>query len=431
MPADSDGFATLTARHGCKCLPDVSITVEDCLAAISSEIGASNILSASRMNKAVVVFVKEESMVHHLVEVGLSVGDVFLPVLPLTSPSKRVTLSNVPPFISNDSLERMLSRYGKIMMPIKMIPLGVKNPDLKHVMSFRRQTALILNAEFQYLDVSVKLTLAGKDYTIFISTESMKCFSCGVYGHTKLNCTNKKVTEQSETEPKTPLEQVNPAMENYNQDGRDKTDQRAESDSLSKNDANPKEDAVISHAENVGECSLNANVRSAASGGSETVAAGNSESERPMEPDELVGVADSESRDSQASVGLSQLDVDQLSEGGEAQSIDINSDSEESDVADYFTDVSSQGSSAEKKCSLQIKPPYYTVQQINDFLNDTFNQRGPKLEKHFSDLQLFVDSCAVVMRKASLEELDQPKRYRLKKHVSAVKKRLNVCRKKH
>ncbi len=210
-----------------------------------------------------------------------------------------------------------------------------------------------------------------------------------------------------------------------------KTDQRAESDSLSKDDANPKEDAVISHAENMEECSLNANVRSAASGGSETVAAGNSESECPMDPDELVGVADSESWDSQASVGLSQLDVDQLSEGGEAQSIDIHSDSEESDVVDYFTDVSSQGSSAEKKCSLQIKPPYYTVQQINDFLNDTFNQRGPKLEKHFSELQLFVDSCAMVMRKASLEELDQPKRYRLKKHVSAVKKRLNACRKKH
>ncbi len=48
-------FAALTARHGCKCLPDESITVEDCLAAISSEIGARNILSASRMNKAVVV----------------------------------------------------------------------------------------------------------------------------------------------------------------------------------------------------------------------------------------------------------------------------------------------------------------------------------------------------------------------------------------
>ncbi len=40
MPADSGGFATLTAWHGCTCLPDVSITVEDYLAAISSEIGA-------------------------------------------------------------------------------------------------------------------------------------------------------------------------------------------------------------------------------------------------------------------------------------------------------------------------------------------------------------------------------------------------------
>ncbi|KAI2650784.1 putative solute-binding protein [Labeo rohita] len=141
-----------------------------------------------------------------------------------------------------------------------------------------------------------------------------------------------------------------------------------------------------------------------------------------MEPDELVGVG--ESRDSQASVGLSQVDVDLLSEGGEAQSADINSDSEESDVGDYFTDVSSQGSSAEKKQNLQMKPPYYTVQQINDFLNDTFNQRRPKLEKYFSDLQPFVDSCALAMRKATLEELDQPKRYRLRKHVSAVKKRL-------
>lgn len=87
MPADSDGFASLMARNGCKCLPDESITIEDCLTAISAEIGARNILSASRMNKAVVVFLKEESMVHHFVEAGLSVGDTFLPVLPLSSPS--------------------------------------------------------------------------------------------------------------------------------------------------------------------------------------------------------------------------------------------------------------------------------------------------------------------------------------------------------
>lgn len=72
-------------------------------------------MSASRMNKAVVVFLKEVSLVQHLVEFGLSVRDTFLSVLPLSSPSKRVILSNVPPFISKDSLERLLGRYGKLV----------------------------------------------------------------------------------------------------------------------------------------------------------------------------------------------------------------------------------------------------------------------------------------------------------------------------
>ncbi len=38
------------------------------------------------MNKAVVVFLREVSLVQHLVEFGLSIRDTFLPVLPLSSP---------------------------------------------------------------------------------------------------------------------------------------------------------------------------------------------------------------------------------------------------------------------------------------------------------------------------------------------------------
>lgn len=430
MSADSDGFATLTARNGCKCIPDDSITVEDCLTAVSSEIGARNILSASRMNKAVVVFLKEESMVHHLVEVGLSVGDVFLPVLPLSSPSKKVTLSNVPPFISNDSLERLLGRYGKILMPIKMIPLGVKNPNLKHVMSFRRQTFMILNAEFQNLDVSVKLTLSGKDYKIFISSDSMKCFSCGIFGHTRQNCPSNKVNEQNVNEPNILLEQEALTLENVNQDVTlgNKTD-LAVSDSLSKDEENPKEHAATSCAGDAEKCLVNTSECDNVSGGAEIAAAGISDPERPRESGELADVG--ESRDSRASVGLSLSGKEQLTGRGDTQSENIDYDSEESDIVDDLTDVSSQGSYVEKQCSLQKKPPYYTVQQINTFLDSTFNQRRPRLEKYFSDLQLFVDSCAMAMRKASLEELDQPKRYRLKKHVSAVKKRLKICSKKY
>ncbi|MGL5119563.1 MAG: hypothetical protein ACRC7H_10270, partial [Plesiomonas shigelloides] len=70
------------------------------------------------MNKAVVVFLKEVSFVQHLVEFGLTIRDTFLPVLPMSNPSKKVILSNVPPFITNESLERLLARYGKLVAPI-------------------------------------------------------------------------------------------------------------------------------------------------------------------------------------------------------------------------------------------------------------------------------------------------------------------------
>lgn len=140
MGSNSDGFASLTARHGCKCLSDETVSVEDCLVAVGNAVGASNILSASRMNKAVVIFLRETFMVDDMVEHGLSVRDAFIPVLPLSNPSKKVILSNIPPFIPNDTLERILARYGKLMGPIKMIPLGLKNPELKHIMSFRRHT---------------------------------------------------------------------------------------------------------------------------------------------------------------------------------------------------------------------------------------------------------------------------------------------------
>ncbi len=140
------------------------------------------------MNKAIVVFLKEIKMLSQLVECGLTVQDVFVPVLPLSNLSKKVMLSNVPLFISDKALEFILACYGKLVGPIKMIPLGLKTPEFKHIMSFRHQALMILSAEFEMLEVSVKLTAFGRDYTIYITTETMKCFICGKYCHIKTGC---------------------------------------------------------------------------------------------------------------------------------------------------------------------------------------------------------------------------------------------------
>lgn len=110
-------------------------------------IGPENILSASRMNSAIVVFAKTIDFANQLVEIGVVLNGIFTQVLPLSTPSKKVTLSNVPPFISNEMLTRMLSCYGKLVSPIKMIPIGCKSPLLKHIVSFRRYVYMVLQRQ--------------------------------------------------------------------------------------------------------------------------------------------------------------------------------------------------------------------------------------------------------------------------------------------
>ncbi len=51
------------------------------------------------MNKAVVVFLREVSLVQHLVELVYPLEMLFFRFCRLSSPSKKVILSNVPPFI--------------------------------------------------------------------------------------------------------------------------------------------------------------------------------------------------------------------------------------------------------------------------------------------------------------------------------------------
>lgn len=72
-----------------------------------------------------------------------------------------------------------------------MSPLGCKNAELKHVMSFRRQVIMILNLQTEALNSSVKMSTDGKDYMIFISSETMRCFTCGDFGHVRQTCPNK------------------------------------------------------------------------------------------------------------------------------------------------------------------------------------------------------------------------------------------------
>ncbi|KAK3542561.1 hypothetical protein QTP86_030058, partial [Hemibagrus guttatus] len=87
-------------------------------------VGHENIVSASRMNSAIVVFLNDVEKVRKLTQNGIVGNNETILVSPLSSPVKKVMLSNVPPFISDEAIGKELSRYGRMVSPIKKIPLG-------------------------------------------------------------------------------------------------------------------------------------------------------------------------------------------------------------------------------------------------------------------------------------------------------------------
>ncbi|KAK3558369.1 hypothetical protein QTP86_017591 [Hemibagrus guttatus] len=156
---------------------------------VGNVVGHENTVSASRMNSAIVVFLNDVDKVRKLTQNGIVVNNEMILVSPLSSPAKKVMLSNVPPFISDEAIGKELSRYGRMVSPIKKIPLGCKSPLVKHLVSFRRMVFMVFKEGVGELNVVFKFTVEGFDYNIFVSSDTdIKCFKCGQTGHLARAC---------------------------------------------------------------------------------------------------------------------------------------------------------------------------------------------------------------------------------------------------
>lgn len=183
-------FENLTRRHGVKI--DSNANVEDVCLAVGDVVGHENIVSASRMNNAFVVFFRTIEKANEIVQNGVVIKGSLTPVFPLSTPAKKIMISNIPPFVKDEIIVQELSRYGKIVSPIKKIPLGCKSPLVKHLVSFRRQVFMILKDGEDELDLVFKFKIDSFDYVVFASSDTtIKCFGCGKIGHLSRNCPDK------------------------------------------------------------------------------------------------------------------------------------------------------------------------------------------------------------------------------------------------
>ncbi|TWW61082.1 Transposon TX1 uncharacterized 82 kDa protein ORF 1 [Takifugu flavidus] len=194
----------LSRRHGVKVGAGSVLSVEEVALAVGQEIGHSSVKSAARMNRAVVLFVEQVEQANRLVETGITVGGQFVQVTPLTRPAARITLSNVPPFVSDEFLERELSRHGKMVSPIRKLMSGCRSPLLRHVVSHRKQVHMILNNRAEEFNYRFVVRVDNFDYVLFATSSALKCFNCGEEGHLARACPNRAVPDAVEAEPATP-----------------------------------------------------------------------------------------------------------------------------------------------------------------------------------------------------------------------------------
>ncbi len=69
---------------------------------------------------------------------------------------RKLYLSNIPPYVSDDTLVMILLCYGKLVSPIKKILIGTTSPLLKHVVSFRRFVYMTLK-DSEELDLTFNI----------------------------------------------------------------------------------------------------------------------------------------------------------------------------------------------------------------------------------------------------------------------------------
>lgn len=152
--------------------------------------GLESVRSASRTDKASVVFLKNEPLVNELTVRGIRVRESHVVITPLSAPAAKVTISTFPP---DQVIKRELTRFGKIASPFRKIPSGCKNPGLKHAPSFRRRAYAFVNSPDRSLDVSFRVR--HEEASRHEETESLRRSECGDIGPKRFSRPLKNVSD--------------------------------------------------------------------------------------------------------------------------------------------------------------------------------------------------------------------------------------------
>lgn len=194
-----DPFHGLTREHAIQCKIIENASVEDYVLATADVIGGENIIAAAKSDRMFKLFLKSKDLVHTVLASGLNINGHYIDVNPLSASASKVTVSGVPPFLPNPLIKLSLSPFGTVLSPIRYIPLGCKNQQIKHVKSFRRNTLMRLDPD-KTLPSHINIPYEGSTFKVYLSTDDqkLKCSNCNRLGHATSECKLPKAASSSD-----------------------------------------------------------------------------------------------------------------------------------------------------------------------------------------------------------------------------------------
>ncbi len=224
----------------------------------------------------------------------------------------------------------------------------------------------------------------GKSFMIYASTAGFKCFECGDIGHKRTACPHKvQVNMNEEDNVDNVVSDVNePAGENSQIERKEAVTEQAIAEGY--NDGIEVQENAVQNA-------------------SQSVV---------VQDDMDENVLSSETA-STSGVGMLNQRMESTVEG-------LLEDENKVEMRDE--DTFSQMSGFSETGSQMEDSNLYSLKEINDFLDDTFG-RTVEIRDFFSDTEKFVKSVVKLQRTVGLDELNEKKRFRLRKLLTKLRKR--------
>lgn len=166
--------------------------IRDYLVAISKFVCKTKIIATSRISRnRICIYFSEETIADELIKKTpcITINNHKLPIRKLITNARRVTISDVPPSITNDQLQAEFEKNKlKVLSQIIILKTLSRDEEFGHILSFRRQATIQPLEENAEIPDSLLISRGTRAHRIFLSRDDVRCEQCGAMGHTSNKC---------------------------------------------------------------------------------------------------------------------------------------------------------------------------------------------------------------------------------------------------